>query len=195
MKRRHCMPFGAELQDDGRVRFRLWAPAAGRVELCLEEPGGGETLWPMHAGAGDWYSLTSERARVGSRYRYRIDGGARVPDPASRFQPEDVHGPSQVIDPARFAWRDTDWNGRAWEEAVIYELHVGAFSAAGNLAAVTERLDYLLALGVTAIELMPLADFPGARNWGYDGVLPFAPDSRYGSPDDLKELVQSAHQK
>jgi len=115
--------------------------------------------------------------------------------PASRFQPEDVHGPSEVIDAETFDWKEQAWRGRPWEEAVIYELHVGAFTPAGTFSAVGERLDYLTDLGITAIELMPIADFPGRRNWGYDGVLPFAPDSKYGRPEDLKALVQSAHDR
>lgn len=188
------LPFGAAVQRDGRVRFRLWAPAATQVELCLETVAG-ETRLPLSGEPGGWFGLVTDRAAPGSRYRYRIDGGLRVPDPASRFQPEDVFGPSQVIDPRGWRWTDTDWRGRPWEEAVIYELHLGAFSPAGGFAAVTERLDYLAGLGVTALEFMPIADFHGARNWGYDGVLPFAPDSSYGRPEDLKQLIQSAHRK
>jgi maltooligosyltrehalose trehalohydrolase len=112
-----------------------------------------------------------------------------VPDPASRFSPDDVHGPSVVIDPQRFEWTDDAWRGRPWEEAVVYELHVGAFTEEGTFNAARERLGELAELGITAIELMPLADFPGQRNWGYDGVLQFAPDASYGTPDDLKALV------
>jgi len=188
------MPFGAEVQDDGRVRFSLWAPAAGRVEFCLEQQGG-EVLLPMSARRDGWFGLVTDRAAAGSRYRFRIDAGLRVPDPASRYQPEDIHGPSQVTDPCRFQWRDTAWRGRPWEETVFYELHVGTFSPTGTFAGIEERLDHLLELGITAIELMPLADFPGRRNWGYDGALLFAPDSSYGTPDELKSLVQSAHLK
>jgi 1,4-alpha-glucan branching enzyme/maltooligosyltrehalose trehalohydrolase len=117
----------------------------------------------------------------------------RVPDPASRLQADDVHGPSVVIDPKAWDWRDEHWRGRPWHEAVIYELHLGSFTPEGDFAGVERRLDHLLSLGVTALELMPLADFPGARNWGYDGALLFAPDSRYGSPDSLKSLIQAAH--
>ncbi len=106
---------------------------------------------------------------------------------------EDVHGPSQVIDPEAWDWTDGDWRGRPWEESVIYELHVGTFTRSGKYAGVQQRLDELVELGITAIELMPLSDFPGRRNWGYDGVLPFAPDSVYGTPDELKDLIQSAH--
>jgi len=140
-----------------------------------------------------WFSLTTNRARPGTLYRYRINGDQRVPDPASRFQPQDVHGPSQVIDSGAWEWTDSEWRGRPWEEAVIYELHVGSFTKSGNYAGVIQQLDELVELGITAIELMPLSDFPGRRNWGYDGVLPFAPDSCYGTPDELKNLVQGAH--
>ena len=142
-----------------------------------------------------WFELVTDAARPGTQYRFRINGEQEVPDPASRFQPRDVHGPSEVIDPDAFDWHDHAWRGRRWEEAVIYELHVGAFSSAGTFSAVRERLDYLADLGITAVELMPVADFPGQRNWGYDGVFLFAPDSIYGRPEDLKELVQSAHER
>lgn len=199
MKRRHNMPFGAECLEDGSVRFRLWAPAASRIDLALEDQGvaDGEAARPIplqRVGQG-WFELTTDAAKAGSRYRFRVDDKQEVPDPASRFQPEDVHGPSEVIDPESFDWQDDAWNGRPWAEAVIYELHVGTFTPSGTFSAVRERLDYLADLGVTAIELMPVADFPGLRNWGYDGVLPFAPDSIYGRPDELKNLVQSAHKR
>lgn len=190
--RSHEMPFGATVLDGGRVRFRLWAPGAQRVELALQGRAPEATL-EMAAEAGGWYGITTEAAAAGTYYQFRIDGDLRVPDPASRFQPEDVHGPSQVVDPRRFAWEDGAWRGRPWAEAVIYELHVGSFSEEGTFRGVERHLDALCELGVTAVELMPLADFPGGRNWGYDGVLPFAPDSRYGSPDDLKRLIQGAH--
>ncbi|MDD5328933.1 MAG: malto-oligosyltrehalose trehalohydrolase [Sulfuricella sp.] len=191
MNRRHQMPFGAEILQSGQVRFRLWAPAAREVALCLE--GADDAILPMAALPGGWFEIATGRAGPGSRYRFRIDGDIRVPDPASRFNPADVHGASEVIHPAEFDWRDGAWRGRPWEEAVFYELHVGAFSPSGTFAEVTERLDYLADLGITAVELMPVGDFPGARNWGYDGVLPFAPDHSYGRPEALKELVQSAH--
>src|SRR5262249_16300728 len=121
--------------------------------------------------------------------------GSRVPDPASRYQPDDVHGPSEVIDPAAYKWEDAEWRGRPWEEAVIYELHVGAFTSNGTFQAALEKVDYLVDMGVTAIALMPIADFRGKRNWGYDGVLPYAPDSTYGRPEDLKKFVDAAHQR
>ncbi len=194
-RRHHLMPFGAEVTDDARVRFRLWAPHARRVELCLEalQP---EAVLTMAAEDGGWFGLITEMAGHGTLYRYCIDNAdLRVPDPASRFQPRDVHGPSQVIDASVWDWQDDAWRGRPWHEAVIYELHVGSFTPEGTFAAVAERLDHLAQLGVTAIELMPVNDFPGERNWGYDGVFPFAPDSRYGTPDDLKGLIQRAHAK
>ena len=187
MKRRHENPFGAEYLGDGEARFTLWAPAAETVDLVLE----GETL-PMRRDDGGIFSLTTGAAPA-SRYRYRIDGGQEVPDPASRYQPEDAHGPSQLVDPAAFVWEDEGWRGRPWHEAVLYELHVGSFTPQGTFNGVGERLDHLADLGVTGIELMPLSDFPGRRNWGYDGVLPYAPDGSYGTPEDLKELVQGAH--
>jgi malto-oligosyltrehalose trehalohydrolase len=190
----HAMPFGAEVRADGAVRFRLWAPRAIRVELLLQEaPRDEPEALPMSIGPDGFHELTTKRARPGTRYRYRIDGGITVPDPASRANPEDVHGASEVVDPRAFDWEDDGWRGRPWHEAVMYELHVGAFTPEGTFHAAIERLPYLAALGVTAIELMPIADFPGRRNWGYDGVLLFAPDASYGTPDDLKALVQAAH--
>lgn len=186
------MQFGAECLGDGGVRFRLWAPRAQSVDVYLFSKG--QFLAMQPAGDG-WFELISEEALAGDTYQFRIDGNQKVPDPASRFQPEDVHGPSLVVDPGQFDWKDDDWTGRPWEETVLYELHVGTFSPEGTFAAVIPKLDYLVEMGITAIELMPLADFFGARNWGYDGVLPFAPDSSYGTPDDLKCLVQTAHRK
>jgi malto-oligosyltrehalose trehalohydrolase len=191
------MPFGAELAPDGSVRFRLWAPSATRVEVVIEPPqrqGVAEAL-PMAARADGFHELVTRRARAGSRYRYRIDGGIEVADPASRANPDDVHGASEVVDPRAFEWDDSGWSGRPWHEAVIYELHVGTFTPEGTFRAVIDRLPYLASLGVTAIELMPVADFPGLRGWGYDGVLPFAPEASYGAPDDLKALVQAAHRQ
>ena len=182
------MPFGAEVLPTGGVRFRLWAPAAKQVDLAFENQ-----YFPMNREADGWYEHIHHRARAGSRYCYRIDGGQEVPDPASRFQPKDAEGPSEVVDPAEFDWQDAGWQGRPWPEAVIYELHVGSFSTRGSYDAVRGKLAYLRELGITAIELMPLADFCGRRNWGYDGVLPYAPDSRYGRPEALKHLVQEAH--
>ncbi|MHB8215741.1 MAG: malto-oligosyltrehalose trehalohydrolase [Candidatus Sulfotelmatobacter sp.] len=192
MKRHHKMPFGAECREDASVRFRLWAPAARRVELRLTGAKHSTSI-PLEERPQGWFELITDAAKPGARYRFRIDGAQEVPDPASRFQPRDVHGPSQVIDPEAFDWRDDGWRGRPWEEAVIYELHVGAFTPSGKFSSLRTRLDYLADLGITAIELMPVADFPGKRDWGYDGVFPFAPDSTYGRPEDLKKFIQSAH--
>jgi maltooligosyltrehalose trehalohydrolase len=147
----------------------------------------------MVQGGGGWHTARIEGLRAGASYMFRIDDGISVPDPASRWNPQDVHSASVLVDPCAFQWPDEGWEGRPWEKAVIYELHVGAFTREGTFNAAIERLDYLVRLGVTAVELMPVADFPGKRNWGYDGVLPFAPDASYGSPADLKSLVAAAH--
>jgi malto-oligosyltrehalose trehalohydrolase len=186
------MPFGAERQGQRGIRFRLWAPGASAVKLRVEDehPAMELDMAPEEEG---WFGIVTAVAAPGSRYRFRVDEGEPVPDPASRFQPEDVHGPSEVIEPREYEWSETDWGGRPWHEAVIYELHVGTFTPEGTFAAAAERLEHLAWLGVTAIELMPVADFAGQRNWGYDGVLPFAPDSTYGRPEDLKHLVDAAH--
>lgn len=188
MQRIHPMPFGAEITTDG-VRFALWAPTAGEVKLVLD---GADQAMETHDDG--WYRLVSSHARAGSRYGYRIDGNLVVPDPASRFQPDDVHGSSLVVDPRSYEWSDTSWSGRPWEETVIYEVHVGTATPEGTYAGLMKKLDALRDLGVTAIELMPIAEFPGRRNWGYDGVLPYAPEATYGSPEDLKRLIDRAHE-
>ena len=197
MRYAHAMPFGAEIRTDGRVRFRLWAPAATHVEivLCAPDDRAASEGLPMQRCEDGFYELVTARAHAGSRYRFRIDERIDVPDPASRANPDDVRGASEVIGAHAFAWDDAQWPGRPWHEAVIYELHIGTFTPGGDFLSAIERVPYLAALGVTAVELMPIADFPGARNWGYDGVLPFAPDARYGTPDDLKHLVQAAHRQ
>ena len=182
----HRMPFGATAQADG-VEFALWAPSAEGIVLEHQS-----TPLPM-TREGGWHRLTVPGAKPGDSYSYRLMDGTRVPDPASRYNPDDVHGPSVVTDPKRFTWTDDAWRGRPWEEAVVYELHIGTFTEEGSFNAARERLGALAELGITAIELMPLADFPGRRNWGYDGVLQFAPDASYGTPDDLKRLVDTAH--
>lgn len=187
MRRFHPMPFGAEITAEG-IRFALWAPTAREVRLLLDG-----TEKPMTADADGWYRLVTAEARPGSRYGYRIDDGPVVPDPTSRCQPDDVHGLSLVIDPQSYSWSDGDWSGRPWEETVLYEVHVGAATPEGTYAGLMGRLEALRDLGVTAIELMPLAEFLGRRNWGYDGVLPYAPDTAYGTPEDLKRLVERAH--
>ena len=164
-------------------RFGLWAPDARRIDLLLD----GRAL-PMAREDDGWFALEVDAAD-GARYRYRIDGAGAVPDPASRWQPDGVHGASALYR-GNHAWRHPQWRGRPWREAVVYELHVGT---CGGYAGVRAQLPRLAALGITAIELMPLAQFPGCRNWGYDGVLPYAPAHAYGTPDELKALVDEAH--
>ncbi|MFL7901909.1 malto-oligosyltrehalose trehalohydrolase [Azospirillum argentinense] len=190
--RAHAMPFGAQVQPDGSVRFTLWAPGTEQVSLWIEDT---QALLPMVRRADGWFEWTTAQAQAGTRYQFELPDGLRVPDPASRHQPEDVHGPSEVIDPTVFRWSDAAWTGRPWHETVLYELHVGTFTEEGTFRAAIDKLDHLVELGVTAIELLPVADFPGARNWGYDGVLPYAPDAAYGRPEDLKALVDAAHAK
>ncbi len=175
---------------DGGVVFNLWAPSADAVELLQE----GRPPEVMLREPGGWYQLFSHGAGAGTLYRFRIDGQLCVPDPASLFQPDDVGGPSEVINTR--ALRDSKlYVGRPWAESVIYELHVGTFSKEGTYAGVEKRLPYLRDLGITAIELMPLADVPGRRNWGYDGVLLNAPNAQYGRPEDLKRLLNAAHER
>ena len=178
-----------------RARSRCGRPAAAEVDVGIaQQRGRAPSLASDVARLEGWHAAVLASAGAGTRYRYRIDGATIVPDPASRFNPDDVHGPSEVIDPRAFEWTDDDWRGRPWHEAVIYELHVGTFTPEGTFAGVEPSASTISCeLGVTAIELMPIADFPGARNWGYDGVLPYAPDASYGTPDDLKALVDAAH--
>ena len=186
------MPFGAELVEGG-VRFRLWAPAAKAVAVRLFEESGRRAL-PMTPQPGGWFELITHAAQAGSRYKFRIDGGVEVPDPAARAN-EDIEGASVIVDALKYEWRTETWRGRQWHEAAIYELHVGTFTPEGTFAGVESRLDHLVHLGITVIELMPIADFPGERGWGYDGVLAFAPDAAYGTPDELKSLIDTAHER
>ncbi|RYF83775.1 MAG: malto-oligosyltrehalose trehalohydrolase [Comamonadaceae bacterium] len=191
----HDMPFGTSLLPTGGTRFRLWASAASTVTLEWRHPDqDGWTRVPMQADAAGKFAVDVAEAGAGDLYRFALPEGLTVPDPASRRNPQDVHGPSEVMDPATFVWTDQRWQGRRWEDAVVYELHVGTFTAEGTFDAARLRLPELVALGITAVELMPVADFPGERGWGYDGVLPFAPDASYGSPDALKALVNAAHE-
>jgi maltooligosyltrehalose trehalohydrolase len=178
--------FGTRLTADG-ASFRLWAPAAQRVDLLLEKS------HAMRRGEDGWFSADVPGVQAGTRYKFRIDDDIDVPDPASAFQPDDVSGPSEVIDQTNYPWRAPDWRGRPWPETVLIEAHVGTFTEEGTYRAMIGKLDHLMASGITALELMPLADFAGAHNWGYDGVLWYAPDSAYGRPDDLKALIDAAH--
>ncbi|MEX2643514.1 MAG: malto-oligosyltrehalose trehalohydrolase [Acetobacterales bacterium] len=188
---RHDMPFGAQVLDNARVRFRLWAPGQENVTVVLADQA--PTLPMEHRGDG-WFETIGE-VEAGARYAFALGSGERVPDPASRGQDDDVHGWSVVVDPAAYRWRNTAWRGRPWRETVLYELHIGTFTPEGTFAAAARRLDLLAEAGITAIELMPVSDFAGSRGWGYDGVLPFAPERAYGRPEELKALIDAAHDR
>jgi maltooligosyltrehalose trehalohydrolase len=183
---------GASYLGGGRCAFVLWAPDAERVDVHLVAPA--DRIIPMERGARGYHHLIAGDIAPGTLYRYRIDGDLERPDPASRHQPQGVHGPSRVVDPL-FDWSDDNWTGLALTDYVVYELHVGAFTAEGTFDAAISRLDDLQDLGVSALELMPVAQFPGSRNWGYDGVFPFAVQDSYGGPDGLKRLVDACHRK
>jgi 1,4-alpha-glucan branching enzyme/maltooligosyltrehalose trehalohydrolase len=184
------LTFGPALHQHGTT-FRLWAPLQERMVLQVE----GMPDRDMERGKDGWFTAEVAGAGAGNRYRFRLPDGLQVPDPASRYQPDDSHGPSEIVDPSGYKWSCEDWTGRPWEEIVLYELHVGTFTEAGSFAAIIERLDHLKALGVTALQIMPISDFPGRYNWGYDGVLPYAPDSSYGHPHDLMALIDAAHER
>jgi malto-oligosyltrehalose trehalohydrolase len=170
------------------VTFSLWAPAARTVEVVTSRP------VPMRHVDGGWFEAVVPDAAAGTRYKFRIDGEIEVPDPASSFQPDDVSGPSEIVD-HRYPWKAQTWRGRPWHEAAILEIHIGTFTQGGTFLSAIEKLDEVVRTGFTAIELMPIADFAGRWNWGYDGVLWFAPDSAYGRPEDLKALIDAAHQR
>jgi maltooligosyltrehalose trehalohydrolase len=183
-------PLGATVLVDGRCRFVVWAPEADHVEVLLLDDGRRVPLEPCGEG---YHRGEDADARAGARYVYALDGDRRLPDPASRWQPEGVHGPSCVDDPAAFAWTDEGWACRSLDEFVIYELHVGAFSPAGTFDAAAERLRELTDLGATAVEVMPVGAFPGDRDWGYDGVFPSAVQASYGGPDGFRRFIDACH--
>ncbi len=188
MSRRH----GARPEPGGGWRVELWAPRPDTVSLVLDGPVEDRRA-PDSSSSDGWYDWHLDDVAHGQCYRFELDGRRR-PDPASRWQPEGVAGPSALVDPATFAWRDDGWNGPSGMRGqVVYELHVGTFTAAGTFDAATEHLAPLAELGVTVIELMPVAQFPGGRNWGYDGVLPSAVQNTYGGPDGLARFVDAAH--
>lgn len=189
------MPFGAELSAGGGADFRLWAPAATRAELAFYPGAGRKAIaMPAEADRDGWWTCHVDEAAAGSRYHWHIDGELLVPDPASRQNPDGAGEPSAVVDPLQFEW-DAGWTGRPWHEAVLYEMHVGAFTPEGTFMAASRRLAELADLGITALQLMPIAEFPGRFGWGYDGVLPFAPKAAYGTPDELKHFIQEAHRR
>jgi 1,4-alpha-glucan branching enzyme len=180
--------------EPGGTHFRVWAPAAKGVDVVLEDGASAPATHALTKGEEGCFGGVVEDAVAGQLYRYLIDGRGPYPDPASRFQPDGVHGPSEIIDPGQFPWSDRNWRGVPPEALIFYELHVGTFSPEGTFAGVMERLPVLRDLGITALELMPVADFAGDRNWGYDGVALFAPARCYGRPDDLRRLVDRAHE-
>src|SRR5271165_5684034 len=184
------LAIGAEVSSSG-VHFRVWAPKRKTIEAVLGGPRGrAVTLKPD--GAGYFAGLADEAAN-GTLYKYRLDGDEECPDPASRFQPNGPHGWSQVVDPRSFQWSDKDWPGLRIEGQVIYEMHVGTFTQEGTWASAVEQLSHLAELGVTVLEVMPIAEFPGRFGWGYDGVQLFAPSRLYGQPDDFRRFVNLAH--
>lgn len=185
------MRFGAEARTKS-TRFKLWAPKVKSVRLKLK---GRRELLALERQDEGWHRLDVEGVGVGAQYKYVLPDGREIADPASRYQPDNVEDFSEVIDPKAYVWRDALWTGRPWEETVIYELHIGTFTPQGTFAATIQHLDHLVDLGVTAIQLMPVSEFYGAFNWGYDGVLWFAPSSAYGRPEELKALVDAAHER
>jgi maltooligosyltrehalose trehalohydrolase len=185
----HSLPWGAELVDGG-ARFRLWAPAQSAVALVVADT---DEALPMNPAGEGWFEITTDAVEVGRGYGFDLADGRFVPDPAARAQMGDVHGFSRLTDPRGYDWQTPDLTGRPWEEAIVYELHTGTFSSDGSFDGVARDLDRLADVGVTAIELMPVAQFAGDRGWGYDGVLLYAPHIAYGGPEGLKRLVDAAH--
>ena len=185
--------FGPQFLPDGRIIFRLWAPSAKKVDLiCVIE--GKHLSFTMQSKANGWFCRTvNAQASSPSSYFFQIDQALKVPDPASRQQDSDVHGPSRIVFDEEQKEKTRAWRGRPWRETIIYELHVGTFTEEGTFAAAAEKVDYLAELGISAIQLMPVSDFPGNRNWGYDGVLPFAPAASYGTPSELRCFIEAAH--
>src|SRR6059036_1724986 len=179
---------GASVLED-TATFGVWAPRCRSVDVAIE----GRHPQPMRRDADGVFTATLGDLAPGTRYKYRLDGERYRPDPVSRWQPEGVHGASAVVDPQRFLWTDQDFRGHAPSDLVIYELHVGTFTAAGTFEAIVPHLPALADLGVTAVQLMPVAEFPGSRNWGYDGVHLYAPQSTYGGPRGLRRLVDACH--
>lgn len=188
------LDLGATPMDGGGTSFRVWAPKVKELSVLLLS-GNGDSVVRLQEDGEGYFAGTIAGVGEGARYFYQFDDGTARPDPASRFQPEGVHGPSQVVNPNSFPWTDSGWQGIPLDAYIIYELHVGAFTREGTFDAVIAQLDYLADLGVTALELMPVAQFPGERNWGYDGVNPFAPQNSYGGPDGLKRLIDACHSK
>ncbi|RDJ04029.1 malto-oligosyltrehalose trehalohydrolase [Rhizobium grahamii] len=185
------LDFGPSIRGGGSVVFRLWAPLQDVVRLDVKA----RDCVEMARREDGWHECEVADVLPGSRYSFILSDGLAVPDPASRFQPHDVHEASEVVDLTSYRWTADDWHGRPWEEIVLYELHIGTFTEEGTFLAAIDRLDHLRELGITAIQIMPVSDFPGRWGWGYDGVLPYAPDSSYGRPEELQKLVDEAHRR
>ncbi|MFP5289036.1 MAG: alpha-amylase family glycosyl hydrolase, partial [Thermoanaerobaculia bacterium] len=181
------LPVGTELTPEG-VHFRVWAPRRKKVEAVVDR-----RSFELEPEGDGYFSGFVEGIGAGALYKYRLDRGDAFPDPASRFQPQGPHGPSQVVNPSAFRWTDADWRGVRREGQVLYEMHVGTFTPEGTWAAAARELPELARLGITVIEMMPVAEFPGRFGWGYDGVDLFAPTRLYGTPDDLRYFVDRAH--
>jgi maltooligosyltrehalose trehalohydrolase len=191
----HARPpaLGATPIPGGGWNFAVWAPKQERIELRL--PGNRQEFFPMQRNMMGYHSVAVDNLQAGAKYFYRLGNSRERPDPASRRQPEGVHGPSELVDLRDFAWTDSNWKGVPLEDSVFYEAHVGTFSREGTFAALLASLDELATLGVTTIEIMPVAQFPGSRNWGYDGAYPFAVQNSYGTPRDLQRFVNAAHSR
>ncbi|WP_062218448.1 malto-oligosyltrehalose trehalohydrolase [Aureimonas sp. D3] len=190
------LSWGAQYED-GKARFRIWAPGAKSVEVASAESDDYqcESFEPMARGESGWWELVTDKVQPGEGYGFRFDGGKVRPDPAARAQGGDVHWLSRLVDPKAHEWRTGDWKGRPWQECVFYELHVGTFTPEGTFEAIIPKLEHLRETGITAIELLPVAQFGGQRGWGYDGVLLYAPHQAYGGPEGLKRLVDAAHER
>src|SRR5947209_8471537 len=180
-------------QPDGSIRWRVWAPRARRVDLVLMGHGRRRSI-PMEGEEPGYFGHTEANIAEGQRYAYRLDNGPERPDPASLWQPDGIHAPSAVLRPEHFPWvASRPWPGMAHPDLVLYELHVGTFTPEGTFDAVIPRLESLRVLGITAVEVLPVAQFPGTRNWGYDGVHPYAVQNSYGGPHGLQRLVEACH--
>ncbi|RPJ84642.1 MAG: malto-oligosyltrehalose trehalohydrolase, partial [Acidobacteria bacterium] len=192
---RRRLPVGAEVQPSGGVHFRVWAPGHKKLEVVLDGPGSGDEQdsFPLEPEKNGYFSAVVDSAGDGTCYRFRVDGRGQCPDPASRWQPEGVHGSSQVVDPTLFRWSDQDWKGIGSHGQVLYEMHIGTYTQEGNWDGAIKQLPALADTGITVLEIMPVAEFPGNFGWGYDGVFMFAPTRLYGTGDDFRRFVDRAH--